>query len=91
MTQEVDAQDVAAWMVEELQREGVLYQDVAASEITLRFGEKFTRINANGNVGISKPVLDAFNRLTGDDVVWCRGERYWRKREDWDLPGRQQP
>ncbi|EJZ22439.1 hypothetical protein NE852_03315 [Rhizobium sp. Pop5] len=85
------AADVAAWMMERLSADGALYQDVAASEIASKFGEDFVTINAAGNVGIAKPVLTAFNKLSGDDVVWSRGNRYWRKREDYDLPGRQQP
>jgi hypothetical protein len=87
----VKSVDVAAWMMERITAEGALYQDVAASEIASRFGQEFVIINMAGNVGLSKPVLAAFNKLSGDGVVWCRGERYWRNREDFDLPGRQQP
>jgi hypothetical protein len=32
----------------------------------------------------------AFEKLTGDTVVWERGTRLWRKRQDYDRPGRQQ-
>ncbi|MGO7353339.1 DUF6953 family protein [Rhizobium leguminosarum] len=83
--------DVATWMMERLNADGSLYQDVAASEIASRFGDTFVTINMAGNVGISKAVLAAFNKVSGDGVVWCRGERYWRHRQDYDLPGRQQP
>lgn len=86
-----NAVDVAAWMLERINADGALYQDVAASQIASHFGEAFVTINIAGNVGISKAVLAAFNKSSGDSVVWCRGERYWRLREDYDLPGRQQP
>lgn len=87
----VSAQDVAAWMASELRQNGALHQETAVGEIASRFGDEFTRINANGNTAIQKNVLDAFNKLTAADVVWIRSERMWRKREDYDTPGRQQP
>lgn len=91
MTRDVSTADVATWMLEKLRDEGLLYQEVVVHEIAERFGERFTYHNANGNLAISRAVLDAFRKLSGDDMVWCRSERYWRPREQWDLPGRQQP
>jgi hypothetical protein len=82
--------DVAAWMVQELQRDGVLYQDVAASGIQGQFGEAFVYFNNNGNLAIDKRVLAEFQKLTRDSVVWLRGERMWRKREEFDERGRRQ-
>jgi Family of unknown function (DUF6953) len=52
--------------------------------------EVFTYDNDNGNLAISRNVLSAFRRLTGEDVVWDRDERMWRHRESHDAPGRQQ-
>jgi hypothetical protein len=91
MTPGASAQDVATWMLAELRREGMLYQDVVVYEIAERFGEQFIYDNENGNLAISKAVLNAFRKLSGNDIVWCRSERYWRPREQWDLPSRQQP
>lgn len=82
---------VAQWMKDQIDAGGFLYQDVAASEIGSKFGETFTPINENGNLSISPAVLRAFKKMTGSDVVWERGERVWRKRESYDLNGRQQP
>lgn len=76
-------------MVAELKREGVLYQDAVVSEIVNRFGEEFVYWNENDNQVTDKRVLKEFNRLT-PDVVWDRGSRYWRLREPYDDPGRQQ-
>lgn len=53
------------------------------------FGPDLTYTNDNGNIGINKRVLDEFNKLT-PDVVWSRGSRHWRKREDYDEPGKRQ-
>ncbi len=91
MTAPATAKEVAAWKLKELNEQDLLYQEVAAYEILDRFGEHFTYYNENGNLAIDKTVLAAFRHITGDDVVWCRSERYWRRREEGDLPGRQQP
>lgn len=85
------AEDVALWMKICLDKDGYLYQDVAVSEIVSRFGEGFTRIKENGNMAIEPPVLAEFKKLTTDQVVWERGQRLWRRREDYDMPSRQQP
>ncbi|TBA16303.1 DUF6953 family protein [Rhizobium ruizarguesonis] len=78
------------WMVQTLDAEGTLYQDVAVSYISEHFGEELAGINANGNLSISPLVLKAFNART-PNAVWSRGGRFWRTRENFDLPGRQQP
>ena len=82
--------DVAAWMLLELERQGYLDQGVAVVEIMKRFGDKFTKYNAIGNLVIHESVLGAFRKLTGNDVVWVRTERHWRRREEYDEPGRTQ-
>lgn len=84
------ATDVARWMSESIEAEEYLYQDVAANEIGSRFGAVFTHINQHGNVAINPDVLREFKKLSGDSVVWDRSERLWRKRQDYDSPGRQQ-
>jgi hypothetical protein len=92
MTISASPEEVARWMLQKMEgRPFGLYQDQTVVEIKQRFGEEFTYINANGNVAISKPVLAAFRRLSGDGVVWSRSERCWRRRAMWDRqPGRQQ-
>lgn len=85
------AQDIAAWMLAELHRDGTLYQEVVVYQIAERFGDQHTYHNANGNLAINPDILSAFRKLSGDDVVWSRSERYWRRRQEGDLPGRQQP
>ena len=75
-------------MFQELQRVGFLYQETVVYDIASRFGEEFTQINTNGNIAIGKEVLLAFRELSGNSVVWERGERMWRKRQSHDEPGR---
>jgi len=81
---------VAAWMVEELRRRKHLYQEQTAWDIKRLFGKSFIYDNANGNPAISKAVLKEFNKVTKEEVVWSRSERYWRVRMPTDKPGRQQ-
>jgi Family of unknown function (DUF6953) len=83
--------DVAKWMAERVKEHGELHQADVVYEIEERFGSQFVYENENGNQAISRDVLQAFKELTEHDVVWCRGDRYWREREAGDEPGRQQP
>jgi hypothetical protein len=87
----VSSDTVAKWMLEEVEREELVYQETLVSDIETKFGETFTYINENGNAAISKDVLEAFRRISVDTVVWERQSRSWRKREACDEPGRQQP
>ena len=76
-------------MVKQLEEEdGYLYQQVAVFQIIEEFGEDFTYINRNGNLGIRPDVLNAFRDLTADNVVWIQRDRAWRKREEFDAPGK---
>lgn len=82
--------DVAAWMLGEVQRDDVLYQDDAAYRIQATFGDNHVYVNDNGNLAIGKPVLKKFKILSGETVVWERGDRLWRNRTAHDASGRQQ-
>ena len=81
---------VARWMLDELKREKILYQEVVVDEIATKFGEEFTYDNENGNLAIDKRVLKEFRKLTEGTVVWERSERLWRFRESADEPNKRQ-
>ncbi len=83
--------DVAAWMFDELKCQKEIDQTDIVYDIERRFGARFTYTNEAGNPAISKDVLDAFKKITGNDVVWERSRRCWRFREKGDDPGRLQP
>ncbi|WP_412549021.1 DUF6953 family protein [Sinorhizobium meliloti] len=68
----------------------MLEQEVAVYAIFRQFGAEFTYTNENGSPAIARPVLNAFKRLSGDEVVWSRADRSWRLREHYDRVGRQQ-
>jgi hypothetical protein len=82
--------EVAEWMLEEIKGTGYLYQEDVVYEIASKFGDEFTYINQNGNLAIDKQVLREFRELTESSVVWKRGEKLWRMREDYDPPGKRQ-
>jgi hypothetical protein len=84
------AKDVADWMAAKLNSEDVLYQQYIVWEIAQKFGDQFTHINNRGGQSISTVVLREFRKLTEDTAIWDRHEKMWRKRADYDLPGRLQ-
>ena len=90
MSKEATSEAVAQWMLAQVESDGDLYQDDAASRIEEEFGQEFIYENENGNPAISKLVLQVFQKISEETVVWERGERMWRKRESYDDPGRQQ-
>jgi hypothetical protein len=86
----MSSEQIAKWMLEELERVEFLYQETVVFDIASKFGDEFTVINDNGNMAIRRDILSAFRALTGDSVIWERGERMWRKRQAHDEVGRQQ-
>jgi hypothetical protein len=88
MTQSTPPTDavVADWMLQQLKKDGVLYQRDAAADIESKFGSAFVYTNDNGNTAIGAGVLKAFRKLTHPGVVWESGERMWRFREKFDDP-----
>ena len=85
-----DPKVVALWMLEQLNQKKELYQSEAVTEIETKFGKAFIYENQQGNLAISKQVLTEFRKLTENSAVWVRGDRCWRLRHDYDLPGRRQ-
>ncbi len=82
-------QTIAQWMLDELNRTKILHQDVVVSTILSQFGGEFCYFNDGGNHVIDRRVLNAFRALTGEQVVWVRGENCWRFRQAGDPSGRQ--
>ncbi len=86
MKSELPAKQVAEWMLDELKRNGDLYQDAIVREIAKKFGRQFTYTNDNGKA-IRKDVLFEFRKLSKDTAVWEREDRYWRMRKPGDKLG----
>ncbi|NTX09090.1 hypothetical protein [Myxococcus sp. CA040A] len=82
--------DAANWMLGHLHRDACLYQDDVVDMLVKHGADALLRENADGNVVLAKPLLDAFMALTTETVVWVKPERYWRWRVPEDEPGRDQ-
>lgn len=80
--------DVAEWMRDEFDQWGELSQGETAREIIDRFGDQFVSETERGGYSINKDVRDEFDKLTGGGAVWEGGSKKWRKRTNWDGPGR---
>jgi len=80
-------EDVAQWMIDELEKSGQLYQWEAVLELQSRFGDDFTYLNESGNFAIDRRVLRAFRNLAEDTIVWRRREHCWARRGPHDPPG----
>ncbi|MEQ5092501.1 MULTISPECIES: DUF6953 family protein [Providencia] len=76
--------DVAQWMYQQVMKTSYFYQEIAVVNIKRFFGNDFVYTNENGNLAISPKVLREFKKLTGDAVVWERGDKCWRKRQHYD-------
>lgn len=81
-------EEAAEWMRAELERIHFLNQETVAYRLQ-QVAPELIYINENGNLGIDRRVLSAFNAGT-PDVVWSRSERHWRKRANYDVPGKRQ-
>ena len=86
MSSEVTSSEVASFMKTQFDLNKCLYQEDIVFEIERKFGSVYIYINQNGNQAIDQKVLGEFNKIT-PDVVWDRGERCWRMRENSDQPG----
>lgn len=79
---------VARWMFKELERDRYLYRDAVAFDITRKFGPEFTYVMANGKMAIDKRILKEFRKVTTGKVLWDRGDRLWRFREEYEDPNK---
>ncbi|WP_409520148.1 DUF6953 family protein [Pseudomonas sp.] len=79
---------VAQWMLAEIERDACVYQDDVVDYIVRARHEELLIDNAYGNQVLGKAILAAFRKLTPDNVVWVKPDRYWRFRVAEDEPGR---
>jgi hypothetical protein len=76
-------------MVQQLERDGCVYQDDVVDYLTRANGSHLLRENADGNEVLGRDVLAAFKAMTETTVVWVRSAFYWRWRVPEDEPGRE--
>jgi hypothetical protein len=85
----MDADDVARWMLFQVERHGCIYQDDVVDYLVKSKSEELLRENSDGNLVVGRNVLDEFKKITETTVVWVRPDRYWRVRVAEDEPGRE--
>jgi hypothetical protein len=90
MTANTTVNNVALWMLSAIEEHGELSQNNAYYLINKQFGSGFTTVTSSGSPSIKASVLTAFKKISEDTIVWERGEKKWRKREFYDVPGRDQ-
>lgn len=84
----METEDVAAWMLSQIERDACVYQEDVVDHLIKTGNEGLLIENADGNQVLGKSVLAAFRKLTHDNVVWVKPDRYWRFRVAEDEPGR---
>lgn len=80
--------EVSNWMQAQLDRDGCLYQDDVVDYLVKNSANSLTRENSEGNLVLSRKLLDEFKRLNQEQVVWVKPDKYWRFRVAEDEPGR---
>jgi hypothetical protein len=76
-------------MLDQLKREGCIYQDDVVDYLTRANAVHLLRENVDGNEVLTVGVLNAFRALTEKTVVWVRSDFYWRWRVNEDEDGRE--
>ena len=78
----MDNKSVAEFMINEILEKGYVYQEYLVHDIQEKFGDDFVYINENGNLAISKKVLNEFKKLKEqNNIEWYRSERCWTKKQ----------
>ena len=76
----MNEKSVAEFMINEILEKGYIYQEYLVHDIQEKFGEEYVYVNENGNLAISKKVLNEFKKLKEvNGIEWDNRERCWTK------------
>ncbi|WP_420914105.1 DUF6953 family protein [Acinetobacter lwoffii] len=81
--------DVIQWMIENLEKDGCLYQEDVVDYLVKNNQMDLLKENTDGNVALQPSVNNAFKKKTEHNVVWVKPDRYWRYRVPEDELGRE--
>lgn len=84
----MNATEASTWMRSQLDKDGCLYQDDVVDYLVKEGAEALLRENSDGNLVLERQLLNEFRKLTQDEVVWVKPDKYWRFRVPEDEPGR---
>ncbi|GKJ89907.1 TPA: hypothetical protein MCW73_001753 [Klebsiella pneumoniae] len=85
----INKEQAVNWMLIKIQKDGCLYQDDVVDHLVKAKSEELLVENADGNLALSRQILNLFMKHTAEDVVWVKPQRYWRYRVAEDEPGRE--
>lgn len=85
----INREQAVNWMLDKLQKDGCLYQDDVVDHLVKAKSEELLVENADGNLALSRLILNLFMKHTAGDVVWVKPHRYWRYRVAEDEDGRE--
>lgn len=85
----MNATEIADWMQHQLEKDSCLYQEDVVDFLVKNAQESFLKENADGNLVLTPPVLNAFKKLNANTVVWVKTDLYWRFRVAEDEDGRE--
>ncbi|MDN4134048.1 DUF6953 family protein [Pantoea ananatis] len=85
----INKENILPWMLQVLKKDGCLYQDDVVDYLVKNRAEDLLVENADGNLALSRQILNLFLKHTAEDVVWVKPQRYWRYRVAEDEPGRE--
>lgn len=74
----MSAKDVAEYMLQELTKDGILYQEKLVPKIQKLFGDEFVFANAHGTFSLDRKVLREFNKIKGENILWDRDGFCWK-------------
>ena len=76
----MNEKSVAEFMINEILEKGYVYQEYLVHDIQEKFGEEYVYVNENGNVAISKKVLNELKKLKDvNGIEWDRSDKSWVK------------
>lgn len=84
----MNATEASTWMRSQLDKDGCLYQDDVVDYLVKEGAEALLRENSDGNLVLERKLLNEFRKLTQDEVVWVKTDKYWRFRVPEDEPSR---
>jgi len=69
--------DVVDYMLQELEKNGVLHQKGLVLIIKEKFGDQFVFTNSHGTLSIDRKVIREFNKVKSKDVLWNKESYCW--------------
>lgn len=82
-------EEVIQWMLAKLEKDGCLYQEDVVDYLVKNNQMDLLKENPDGNLVLKLSLNSGFKKLTDENVVWVKPDRYWRYRVPEDESGRE--